>query len=86
MFVLHALANEYATYLTFWPSHIMCEYHYICVYVPCMSVWISRSSYPVYYRVLYMELIDVIKAIPPAKQTDVIDVRTLATFFSSQVF
>ncbi|XP_052781994.1 Fanconi anemia group D2 protein-like isoform X2 [Mya arenaria] len=34
---------------------------------------LNRSSYPVYYRVLFYELIEASKAIPPAKQTDIMD-------------
>ncbi|KAL4226050.1 Fanconi anemia group D2 protein [Mactra antiquata] len=33
----------------------------------------SRSSYSVYYRVLYSELIEAVKSIPPTKQTDHLD-------------
>ncbi|XP_060605548.1 Fanconi anemia group D2 protein-like [Ruditapes philippinarum] len=33
----------------------------------------NRSSYTVYYRVLYSELIEAVKGIPPVKQSDLID-------------
>ncbi|XP_052284224.1 Fanconi anemia group D2 protein-like isoform X1 [Dreissena polymorpha] len=34
---------------------------------------LTRSSYPVYYRVLFTELLDAVKTIPPVRQTDLVD-------------
>lgn len=35
---------------------------------------LNRSSYTAYYRVMFTELIEVVKCIPPVKQTDLFDV------------
>ena len=55
------------------------------VVMSCIDIKVClyfRSSYSVYYRVLFSELIEAMKGIPPVKQSDLIDVSHLYTITS----